>query len=363
MSIPRIGSPSVRLPTPNLNSALTSNVISLAAGQKWLVPAGQFQLKLGPYSILQVLDPVLNTWVEYGIADDGIISSDGTNYRLVNLTGCVVGALVTTAGTGYTTAPTITPSIGGGTFTSILGGCLSTTITVATAGTGYNHPPSIFIPPPPSGGVQAAATVTVSGGALSTVTVTNVGAGYLTAPTAVVIADPNDTITGQAVLTTAIDSTKATNVTAVLINDPGTAVTSVPTLTITAAPVGGTTAVATAIMMFTVTGLTLGSTGSNYGGTAAFYAYAPPTLVAGTQANANPITGTGLFSPRPFFGYGTTTGAGQLSTTGFVIADGGLHQAVPGVAFFAGTASIPTAYGTATATVGGVTDTCFIQQV
>lgn len=62
-------------------------------------------------------------------------------------TGVVTGATVTTAGTGYTTAPTLTFS------------------------------------DPPAGGTRATATATVSGGAITAVNIVNPGSGYTTAPT------------------------------------------------------------------------------------------------------------------------------------------------------------------------------------
>lgn len=376
MAVPRIGSASVGLPYPNNNSSLPSDIVSLPGGSTWVIPSGQFTLKVGPYTFVQTLDPVTNTWVMYGLPEDGYIVSDGVNFRLANLTGCAVGALVTTAGTGYLTVPAVTPSIGSAKFTAILGGTLSTTVTVATAGVGYNHPPSIILPPPPSGGVQASAVAVVAAGAISSVTVVNQGAGYTVAPTGFI--NPNfgpqantyqiipnilDTITTPAALTFALQSGVATNVTAIVCTDNGVPVTSVPTLTIAAAPGGGTTAVATAIMCFAVTGLTVVSVGAGYNNSTAFNFMTPGYQVAGTQASTNPIVGTGLFSPQPSFGYGTTSSTGTLTATGLVITGAGLHQAVPSVSFLSTGTTVPTNYGSATAQVGGVTDTSFLTQV
>lgn len=390
MATPRIGSAGTGLPSPNTNSILISDAITLAAGQKWVVPAGQFYTKVGPYTVIQTLDPVTGTWVEYGMAEDGYLQSDGVNFRLANLTGCVVGAMVTTSGTGYLTAPSVTPSIGSATFKSILGGTLSSTVTVATAGVGYNHPPTILVSPPSGSGVQATATATVSGGAISAVSFTNQGAGYTIAPTAApalpagavynttfgpqantyaIIPDPSDTITTAAALTFGLTTGISTNVTAILCTDPGTAVTGLPTLTITAAPVGGTTAVATAIPMFTVTGvaITAANSGSGYGSGAAFQVTGPGALCPSTRSTtaAGPITDTGLFAPQPFFGYGTATGAGSgsLTTAGFVVSSGGLHQTTPNLFVTAGSTNVPTVYGVVTATVGGTSDTSWLTQV
>lgn len=71
---------------------------------------------------------------------------------------------VTTAGAGYTSAPSVTASGGGGsglTMTSSIdanGGV--TGITITNAGTGYTSAPTIAIQAPPAGGTQAVATAT-----------------------------------------------------------------------------------------------------------------------------------------------------------------------------------------------------------
>lgn len=382
MAIPRIGSPGVGLPYPTVNSNLNSNYITLSAGQKWIVPAGTYILDLGPYTILQELDPVSGLWNPSATPDNGVLASDGTSFRIANITGCVVGAEVTTAGTGYLTAPTVTPSIGSATFRSIIGGSLSTTVTLVTTGVGYNHPPTIMLPPPPAGGIQATATAVVNTatGLFTGVTLTNVGAGYTAAPTAIpstitalagnsfgqsfgtynIIPDPLDTITTPAAFTFGLNAAVATNVTGIICTDPGTAVTSVPTLTIAAAPSGGTTAVATAVMMFTVTGVTVVLAGTAYTPSSAFTVIAPGTFVGGTAVVTNPLSDKGLFQPTPTFAYGTTTAAGIVSTAGLVISQGGFHQAVPSLFFTVSGTSVPTAVATGTAQVGGVTDTSII---
>lgn len=387
MALVKIGSAGTNLPSAGNNSAIGSPIITLAAGQKYIIPAGQYYYKTGAYSNIEIFDPTTQTWVQYGEQTaDGFMESDGVNFRLINRTGCAIGALVTTAGTGYLTVPTVTASSGTSTWRAILGGALNTTVTVATAGSGYVHPPTIVIAPPTSGGVAATVVAVVSAGAISSVSLTNVGAGYTSAPVAAttgitangtilfgaqantyqIIPDPADTITTPAVLTFSLNTGTATNVTAIVNTDPGVAITSVPTLTISAAPGGGTTAVATAIMQFTVTGLSFTSTqiGSGYGTALPVVAIAPGFNVAGTQANALPISGTGLFQTRAFQAYGTSLAAGTLVATGFTISDGGLHQGVPtAVAFIPAGTSVPTLLANGTVTVGGVSDTSFLQQI
>jgi hypothetical protein len=76
----------------------------------------------------------------------------------------VTGVDVTTAGAGYTTAPTVTATGGGGTgltmTSSIDAGGGVTGITITSPGSGYTSAPTIAIQPPPAGCTQAIATAT-----------------------------------------------------------------------------------------------------------------------------------------------------------------------------------------------------------
>src|SRR5580693_1893678 len=62
---------------------------------------GQYHCTLGPYLSLQQYDTNLQVWRNVHAFSGGphFISSDGTNYRVANLTGCPVGAVITNAGT------------------------------------------------------------------------------------------------------------------------------------------------------------------------------------------------------------------------------------------------------------------------
>src|SRR6185312_5764325 len=66
---------------------------------------------------------------------------------------------------------------------NVFSGPISGTVTVNAGGTGYTTAPTVTISAPPSGGVQATATATVSGGSVISVTVTNPGSGYTSTPT------------------------------------------------------------------------------------------------------------------------------------------------------------------------------------
>ena len=93
----------------------------------------------------------LRTWVDFKISDGG---------------GQVVLITVTNGGTGYTSAPTVTLSGGGGTgaiATAILSNGVVSIITVDDGGTGYTSAPTVTIDPPVSGTTATATASIVSG--------------------------------------------------------------------------------------------------------------------------------------------------------------------------------------------------------
>ena len=172
---------------------------SLAAGASMLIPAGNWNVRLGPYLTVQEFDPVLQIYRPHG--DDGTswgstgggsmrqVQSDGQNWRIANLTGCAVGGLITNAGTGYAngigltaTGMTVTASSGASVWSTIVGGALNTSPTITNGGTNYDYAPILTVQAPPAGGIPASMTCTVSGGVINAVTVTNQGAGYTSAP-------------------------------------------------------------------------------------------------------------------------------------------------------------------------------------
>jgi len=189
----------VQTGVPSIPSLAATNAVSLAPGQSMLIPSGRFMTVLGPYTSIQVQDPVTQTWlflenVEAG--DANIVESDGQNYRIINPTGFPVAAVVTNSGSGYTSAPAAASTIGGATWTVLMGPCLSAltcpSTTTKASGAGYSLPPIINIAAPPSPGVQATAVCAISGGAISTFTIVNPGANYTFPPSVVVTPNPFD---------------------------------------------------------------------------------------------------------------------------------------------------------------------------
>ena len=355
-----------------LNFSTPPSEITLAGAQAYLIPSGQYITQLGLYSTIEWYDSNLGFWRAWA-SNPGrshVVVSDGTNFRLINRTGCPMGAIITSFGASYTSAPVVTASSGGSLWKSIVGGAINTTVTVTTGGA-YNYVPTLIFSPPPAGGVQASGIAVISAGAISSVTVTNRGAGYVSAPTITIVQDPRDTAAGGGVLTvnaTLVGGGTAGQVTAVICTDPGTAaLTALPTLTFTGG--GGASAAATVIMNWTATGITVVTGGAAYGNANPFQVIGNSLLNASVDASGdvNPAANLGLTQPRNFRMYGTSTSAGAVTATGLVIDDAGWGiQAVPGSIILPSNGSavtIPTTAAQATVTVGATTDTNYLQLV
>jgi len=174
--------------------------VALGPGQYFYIPSGEHLITLGPQSICQWWDPVNSLWRNLGPAPCATfaLGADAYNYRIINLSGVVVGGLITTAGTAGTNGigPTQTgASISFGAAPSggqaakgyiIVGGAVGSaggSATVTQAGSGFVVPPLVLIDPPPIGGIQATAVSTITaGGAINSVTMVNPGAGYTSVP-------------------------------------------------------------------------------------------------------------------------------------------------------------------------------------
>lgn len=349
--------------------------INLTSGQVYTIPSGQYSCQLGPYTAVQQYDGVSQTWkfVEASTQSaPSIVSSDGSNVRLINMTGTVVGAVITTAGSGYTngiypagtgngtaSAPTCTFAAGGGTVLAtgnvIVGGAINTTVTITAGGSNYTRAPILLISAPPAGGVQATATCTISAGVINAVTVTNQGAGYTAAPTITVVNAYGDTTGTGASLTVNSTLVGSGTVTAITMNNNGAGMTSVPAITFSPA----STTAATAVMCFTALTLTGASGVTNTVGTYGLLGLSQVT--GGTSVLTNPEISTNVFTPRMAVAVATTAATAYTS----VILDGGLHQVATitqGLLTQGGPAFGGTAY-TPASTVGGVSDTAYLQTI
>lgn len=137
--------------------------------------------------------------------------------------------IVTNAGAGYVSAPTVTLTGGGGSgataTATISGGAVS--IALTAGGTNYVTAPTVVIDPPPLGGTQATATATLAPSGVATVTVTSGGTGYNPAD------PPQVTFSGGGGAGAAATATvTGSSVTSITMTDNGTGYTSAPTVTI-----------------------------------------------------------------------------------------------------------------------------------
>ena len=346
-----------------------SNLYTLPAGGVMLLGppnfvAGEIGVRVGKYSTLQNLDPITGIWkrVGGGVMAGGYeyIYSDGANYRIANQSGCVVGALITNVGSGYTSAPTVTAT-GSSLWKAWIGGAVSTTVTISNGGTAYTYPPQVIFSAPPyfsaGGGIQATGIAVLTSGAVSSVTVTNQGAGYPIAPTITFVNDPregqNGVVAGYNAAAVAT-LTGAGTLTGLVCIDHGTKLTSVPTLTITGG--GGSSAAATAIMNWGILSFTP-TAGTGFGTSMLSGLDAFPTTNPGYT---NPDTQSGLVQTRLAQILMLASG-GAPTATGAVIYDSGVYTSVP-TPLVTTNGALITQTATFTFGMGGSTDTSWVQQ-
>lgn len=335
-----------------------TNLITLAPGQQLPLPRGNMWVDLGGYAVLQEYDPVMGVWRGHASSRSSpqlVTGSDGFNFRVANLTGCAIGAVVTNGGSSYVQgSTTVTPAAGNSTWYPIVGGAISTTISVVTAGTGYTVPPMVFIAAPPNPGVPATAIAVLSSGTVSSITVINQGAGYPTAPAVSIVPNPYDpalasgAITSGATATTTLVASGA--VTAVLCTNAGASFATVPSLTIAGA---GTSAAATIVPMWTLTALSITNGGAGY--TTQGVISTVGGVPSATPTYTNPDSQFVGYIPRPAQ-VGIAAASGGTITTIGTIYDGGLFTGTPTA--YAAPGSTPATFGV---TLGSVNATVRLQ--
>lgn len=349
---------------PDLKGYAT-NVVSLQPGECYPLPNDWFEVKLGGYTVLQEYDPIQQAWRGCGTGSkDGNIKrikGDGNNYRLANQTGCIVGATVTTVGSGYTTPPTVTASAGGSLWRAVVGGAVNTSITVTTGGSNYTYPPNVLFSVPPAGGVQATGYATISGGAVTSVTVLNQGAGYSSPPTVTFQNDPREgqngvgAGSGAAAVATL---TGAGTITALICIDHGSSLgnsqTALPSLTFSTGA-----AAATPIMCWSVQAYRISATTAGSG-------YAAPVIISGYDtvpsgaAYTNPLVQDNLVSERDCRIVGALSGT-ALTATGQTVLDGGMYVGLPTMyayGFIPGASAVQAVF--LATTMGGYNDTSMV---
>jgi len=148
----------------------------------------------------------------------------------------VIGFNVFDGGVGYGTAPVITvlhPSVGAAATATIGAGGTVTNLTLTNPGTGYTGVPSVSVSSPPTGiGTTATVTATISGiGEVSSLTITNPGSGYTVAPT-IIISNQDSIKDSKLIRATGISSIGLVgsnmSVRSILISNPGIGYTIAP---------------------------------------------------------------------------------------------------------------------------------------
>lgn len=317
----------------------SSNRLALAAGDTFVIPAGDWYINTGCYSVLQYLDPVTNIWSMTPTAAWGgalqFIKSDGFTTRIANLLNCPVSAVITQSGGGWVqSSTTITATGGTSTWLPIIGGALAQVGgTMQSVGAGYGIAPLVMIPPPPPaannangvGGVQASAYCVISSGTVSGFTFSNVGAGYPSAPTAVVVPSPFDPnlATGITAATVAFSLTNAGALTGVFCTNPGAPLSASNAITLGIAG-AGTNATLVANVLTSVTAVTVSGAGSGYGTISALLTTIGGAPSVGTITNPD-LSGL-AWRPRPAqVGLAVTAAAnGTIAAQNGTIFDGGL---------------------------------------
>ncbi len=357
---------------PVLGAAVPSrgpNRITLQSGQVWPIPVGVWAIRPGNYGSIQQRDPVTGIWYRigggfYSIGGQELVYSDGVNFRVANQTGCAVGALLTNAGTGYTSVPTVTVSAGGGVYKAIVGGAVSTTVTVTNAGLSYTYPPIVLFDSPGPGGVQATGYCTLSSNTVSSVTVDNQGAGYTQPPQITFLNDPRELNPASTGITTGYGAaavaalTGAQTVTAVICTDHGQGgLTAVPTLAFAGG--GGSSVAATAIMCWSITAYAVTTAGTGW--TTAPFITAYDNFPTTSAAYANPQIHKGLVATSPASIIGAVS-AGGITATGQIVNNGGIYTAAPTI-IIQNSGLLITATAALTATMGGQVTTIYVQQM
>lgn len=359
----------------------------------WVVPSGNWYITLGPYTSLQYFDSLANLWRAFQTgptSDPVVVASDGVNYRVKNSSATIVSAVITAAGSGMnngvyqvssqsgvtstlpggTTPLTAFTEAGGGsptrraTWNMVIGGAISTTVTITAAGanygftgvTSFTNVPTLLASDPPSGGVRATAVVAslTAAGGIASVTVTNQGAGYTTAPTWTVIPAQGDTAGTGAILTSTLVGSGT--ITALYCTENGSGYTAVPTITMT----GGGSPTATVVTCLTVTAVAAATVTGMSPTTGVYPCQISAGYTAGTPIYVNPSISTGIYTPQAGLILANVTSAtamtfgnGITATNTFPIY-GGLHQAAPTVAASFG---LYATYTPGAITLGGATDT------
>lgn len=341
-----------------------TNIVTMSPGDTIALPAGSWMVDPGSYALVQWVDPVTGVWrtVSADRNQSQWVKSDGFNFRVANLLGTPVAAIVAGGGTGFAqSTATITANIGGSTWQAIVGGALTVSSIVAT-GANFTIPPIVLIPAPPFPGVQATGYATLTSGTVSGVTLNDVGGGYTAATvSAVIVPSPADLATGIVPGQVNFTLTDAGKITGALVQSNGAALSTISALTLTAAGGAGTGATITPQVLQTVILASVVAGGAGWGNVAA------PALVLSAGGGGNTsvsaignaaIELTG-FRPRMFQGIGVTNAGGTISSV--TSEDTGMFLSAPSAVLVPG-GTLPTTLSSIAFTMGALNAGVKIQQ-
>lgn len=359
----------------------STNRLSLAPGDTFVIPAGDWLISLGLYNVLQFLDPVTNVWtMSAGAAWNRgqiFVTADGFTQRVANLTGCVVSASVINAGTGYVQATTTITAIGVGftgavpTLLPIVGGALNISGgTLVSNGAGYGVPPIVMIPPPPPGnvnsngvgGIPATAFAVIASGTVSSISITNCGAGYPIAPIAVIVPSPFDPNLSVGITNATVAFTLASSglIMGAFVTNTGSPLPPASLANVTLSIGGaGSSGSLTANVMQTAVSLTVSGPGIGYGTGNVPVVTTGGVPLTGAITNS-PEANYRAWTPRPANIGVTPTNTSVSAGSPGVIYDGGLFESAPTAAMYPVTGATTTV-ATVALTMGSAFDTVIIQ--
>ena len=190
---------------PTGQSTSISEITELSDGYRW-----KFMYEVPSADVAKF---VTKNWIPIQT-----LTSDNSTAQWTVQQAAVDGAIdhidVTAVGSGYSDAPAITFTGGGGsgaTGTAVINSSgVITAITINNGGASYTTPPTIAISG--GGGSGATASCTVSAGAVNQITVVAGGTGYSTAPVITITGDGSNAQANVIISSGTIDKIRMTNI-------------------------------------------------------------------------------------------------------------------------------------------------------
>jgi hypothetical protein len=273
----------------------------------------------------------------YTTATVTFVDPEASATATVGGTSAVTGLTVVNQGSGYTTAPTVALTGGGGTLATATAALANaswglTNLILTAAGTGFTSVPTVAFTGGTGSGAAGVATVSPAG-FLTAITITNPGDYFCSAGQfgIVSVAISGGGGSGATGFVNSSYSSGHYTVDSVLITNAGSGYTSAPTITFSFAVLSGTAttivdAAGTAVVAVgTITSLTLTSTGTGYGATGPTVSF---TGGGGTGATAtvaligSPISpvltltaGGSGYTSAPLVGFSGGAGTGASATS------------------------------------------------